>query len=93
MKGQVIIDAKGEISSSLPLDNEQCNQMGLIINNILQDINTYMKMNNNQPGELRKTTLRIGNHHEVSIVVGSDQIKAVVKEILPGGGDAGQDVS
>ena len=72
MKGQVIIDSKGEITTSLPLDSEYTNELGLIISNILQDINTYMKFNNNQMGDLKKTTLRIGNHHEVSIVVGSD---------------------
>lgn len=45
MKGQVIINAQGEISSSLPLDNEQTNELGLVISNILQDINTYMRLN------------------------------------------------
>ena len=65
----------------MPIDNEKTNELGLIINNILQDINSYMRLNNDQTGDLRKTTLRLGQHHEISIVIGSDQIKAVVKEI------------
>lgn len=72
MIGQVIIDSKGEITSSLPLDNELTNELGQIINNILQDINTFMKLNGGQMGELKKTTLRIGQGHEVNIVIGSD---------------------
>jgi hypothetical protein len=79
-----VIDAKGEISSTLPLNNEQTNELGVVISNILQDINTYMRMNNNVMGDLRKTTLRLGNTHEISIVVGNEQIKAIVKEIVSG---------
>jgi hypothetical protein len=81
MKGSVIIDSKGEITSTLPLNNEMTNSLGVVISNILQDINTYMRMNHGAMGDLRKTTLRLGSHHEVSIVLGNDQIKAVVKEI------------
>ena len=81
MKGQVIIDARGEISSTLPLGNDQTNELGLVISNILQDINSYMRTTGNAPGELRKTTLLLGNNHEVRIVVGADQIKAVVREL------------
>eukprot|EP00347_Sterkiella_histriomuscorum_P019596 403341026 len=94
MKGQVIIDLKGEITSSLPIDNEQTNEIVQLINNILQDVNQYMKQNNNQMGELRKTTLLVGgsngqNAHEVCIVIGSDKIQAVVKEVFSAAG-AGQ---
>jgi len=53
--------------------------MGTLITNILQDVNTYMRMNSIQ--ELKKTTLRLGNKHEVQIVVGAESIKAVVAEI------------
>ena len=81
MKGHVMIDSKGEISTSLPLDNEKANELGQVISNILQDINSYMKMNQSAMGDLKKTTLRLGGHHEISFVVGNDQIKAVVKEI------------
>ena len=81
MKGNIIIDSKGEITSTLPTNNDDTNEIGLIISNILQDINTYMRMNQNAMGELKKTTLRLGGHHEVNIVVGNDQIKAVVREL------------
>ena len=83
MKGEVIIDSKGEISSTLAHSNEQTKELGVIISNILQDINTYMTKVNSQEKhlQLRKTTLRLGNSHEVRIVVGADQIKAVVREI------------
>jgi hypothetical protein len=81
MKGHVIIDSKGEISTSLDLDNERQNELGQVITNILQDINSYMRMNQNAMGDLKKTTIRLGGHHEVSFVVGNDQVKAVVKEI------------
>jgi len=81
MKGHVIIDSKGEISTSLPLDNEKTNELGQVITNILQDINSYMRMNQNAMGDLKKTTIRIGGNHEISFVVGNDQVKAVVKEI------------
>ena len=81
MKGEVIIDMKGEISSTLPHSNEQTNALGVIISNILQDLSTYMRLNQGQTGELRKTTLRLGDSHEVRIVVGAERIKAVVREI------------
>lgn len=80
----MIIDMKGEISSTLPHSNEQTNELGVLISNILQDINSYMRANQGQCGQLHKTTLRLGASHEVRIVVGSDRIKAVVREI--GGG-------
>lgn len=40
-----------------------------------------MRMNGGAPGDLKKTTLRLGTGHEISIAVGADSIKAVVKEI------------
>ncbi|CDW84524.1 UNKNOWN [Stylonychia lemnae] len=83
--GEVIIDSRGELTSTLPLENEDLTQVSQIISNILQDINTYMKLNNNSTGDLKKTTLRIGNSHEISIAVGSDAIKAVVREVNSGG--------
>lgn len=39
-------------------------------------------MNENKGGELKKTTLRLGNDHELNIaIIGGDQIKCIVKEI------------
>ena len=80
MKGEVIIDSKGQITSSLSLDDQELKEVGDIINSLLQDINSYMRMNNNEPGDLRKTTLRVGKH-EINIVVGAEVIKASVKEV------------
>jgi hypothetical protein len=40
-----------------------------------------MRLNSGSLGDLKKATLRLGNDHEVRIVVGVDQIKAVVREI------------
>jgi len=45
--GEIIIDAKGEVTSTLPLENEDLNEMSSVISNILQDINSYMIMNKN----------------------------------------------
>ena len=81
MKGEVIIDMKGEISSTLPHSNEQTNELGVLISNILQDLGAYMRLNHGQTGDLRKTTLRLGDSHEIRIVMGADRIKAVVLEI------------
>ena len=82
MRGYVTIDSKGEISSSLPLGNEDTNELGVVIQNILQDVNSYMRMNGNQLGDLHQTTLRLGNAHEVKIVVNPENITALVKEII-----------
>jgi hypothetical protein len=81
MKGEVEINqTNGEISSTLALSNEQTNELGQVITNILQDVNSYMRMNGGQMGDLRKTTLLLGNlGHEVRIVVGQDTIKAIVR--------------
>ncbi len=38
-------------------------------------------MNGGAPGDLKKTTLRLGTGHEISIAVGVDSIKAVVMEV------------
>ena len=82
MKGTVSIDSKGEITSTLPLGDEKTNELGIVISSILQDINSYMKSSQgSQMGELRKTTLRLGNSHEVRIVVGAEQIKAKIIEL------------
>ena len=86
MKGEVSISIPGnEVSSTLPLmADQQTNEVAQCITNILQDINQYMKLNGGaaQLGELRKTTLVLGNiGHEVRIVVGTDNIKAVVRPI------------
>ena len=74
-----MIDSKGEISSTLPLNNTETNELGMLICNMLQDINSYMRGNN--VTDLRKTTVRLGSGHEISIVMGGDGIKAVVKEV------------
>lgn len=79
MKGEVIINSKGEVSSTLTHSTEQTQELAVLLSNILQDVNSYMAQVNKL--QLRKTTLQLGNHHQVSIVVGSDQIKAVVKEL------------
>ena len=81
MKGEVVIDSKGEITSSLPLDDNNINEVGSLISNILQDINSYMRLNDNAMGDLKKTTLLLGDNHEITIIVGADNIKASVKEI------------
>ncbi len=86
MKGEVIIDMKGEISSTLPHSNEQTNELGVLISNILQDLGAYMRLNHGQTGDLKKTTLRLGDSHELRIVMGADRIKAVVLEIGDGSG-------
>jgi hypothetical protein len=80
MKGEVLIDMKGEISSTLPHSTEQTNELGILISNILQDINAYMRTSGGSTGELRKTVLHL-NNHVVRIVIGTDKIKAIVKEI------------
>lgn len=41
----------------------------------------YMRMNQNVMGDLKKTTIRLGNNHEMNIIVGAENIKAIVKEI------------
>ena len=81
MKGELVIDSKGEVASSLNLDDDQMNELAVLIGNILQDVNSYMRMNNNETGELKKTTLRLGNNHEMRIVVGADQITAQIDEL------------
>ena len=86
MKGEFIIDSKGEITSSLPLGHDETNEVGVLISNILQDINMFMRMNQQAMGDLKRTTLRLGQNHEVSIIVGADQIKAIVREISASGG-------
>jgi hypothetical protein len=52
-----------------------------LIQYILQDINSYMRLNDNAMGELKKTTLRLGNSHLVNIVVGADSIKASIRDM------------
>jgi hypothetical protein len=83
MKGEVEINqTNGEISSRLALSNEQTNELGQVITNILQDVNSYMRMNGGQMGDLRKTTLLLGNlGHEVRIVVGQESINAIVRPV------------
>ena len=55
--------------------------MGVLINNILQDINMYIKMNDKSCGDLKKSTLRLGANHEVTIIVTGELIKCVFKEL------------
>jgi hypothetical protein len=78
MKGEVVIDPQGEVTSSLPLDDGPVQQIGILISNILQDLNSYMRLNGNAMGDLKKTTLLLGKNHEVTIIVGEDSIKASV---------------
>jgi len=40
-----------------------------------------MRTNGGQTGDLRKTTIRLGSTHEIRIVVGENQVKAVVKDL------------
>ncbi len=86
MKGEIEINStNGEISSSLSLSNEHTNELGQAITNILQDVNTYMRMNGGagEVGELKKTSLLLSNiGHEVRIVVGPESIKAIVRPIV-----------
>jgi hypothetical protein len=85
MKGVVIIDMIGEISSTLPHSTEQTKELGVLISNILQDIAGYMRLIQGQSGDLKKITLRLGDSHEVRVVMGADRIKAVVREIADSG--------
>ena len=62
------------------MEDQELKEVGDIITGLLQDINSYMRMNSNSMGELRKTTLRVGKH-EINIVVGMEVIKASVKEV------------
>ena len=79
MKGEIVISNKGEINSSLPLDSGLTEELGTLVSNILQDINTYMRMN--VITDLKKTTLRLGGKHEMQVVVGAETIKAIISEI------------
>jgi len=86
MKGEVSISLNGDqVSSTLPLmAEEQSDEVAQCIKNILHDINQYIRLNGGveKLGELRKTTLYLGNiNHEMRIVIGSDNIKAVVRPI------------
>jgi hypothetical protein len=47
MKGEVIINSKGEISSTLSHSTDQSQELAVLLSNILQDINLYMSKNNN----------------------------------------------
>jgi hypothetical protein len=48
----------------------------------------YMKHTGGGVGDLKKTVLRLGDNHEIRIVVGAENIKAVVREA---GADAAGD--
>ena len=48
----------------------------------------YMKHTGGAVGDLKKTVLRLGDNHEIRIVVGAENIKAVVREA---GADAAGD--
>ena len=89
MKGEVLIHTEtGEITTTLPTPIERNNEIGVAITNILQDIQMYMKQTGGAVGDLKKTVLRLGDEHEVRIVVGAEHIKAVVKEVGAKGGIA-----
>ena len=89
MKGEVLIHTQtGEITTTLATPLEKTNEIGVAITNILQDIQMYIRQTGGA-AELKKTVLRLGNEHEVRIVVGAEHIKAVVREIgAAAGGDA-----
>ena len=78
----------GVITSTLPTSLERNNEIGNAITNILQDIQMYMKHTGGAVGDLKKTVLRLGDNHEIRIVVGAENIKAVVREA---GADAAGD--
>ena len=55
--------------------------MSIVITNILQEINGYMKANNNQMGELDHTSLKLGTSHHVNIALNEDKIRAIVTDM------------
>ena len=92
MRGLVEIDRKsGQVESKLSqvedgatiseLSEQQLQEIGQCLTNILQDVNSYMRSNNNEMGDLEKATLKLDEHHYVNIVVSHDTIKASVGEI------------
>lgn len=48
----------------------------------------YIKQTGGAVGDLKRTVLRLGDEHELRIVVGAEHIKAVVKELGKAEGDA-----
>ena len=60
MKGEIIIDGKGDVTSSLLLGKNETDKIGELITDILQDISVYMRMNENAMGDLKRTTIRLG---------------------------------
>jgi hypothetical protein len=93
MKGIVEIDiATGAVSSKLSsqgegasveeLTNEQLAQIGTNLTNILQEINSFARENggDSQLGQFQRMTLKLDEHHFVSIGMGDGKIQAVVEE-------------
>ena len=71
----------GATLSEMPQD--QLEQIGTNLTNILQDVNLYMRMNGgeDQLGPLQKITLKLDEHHFVNIISTNTTIKAHVEMI------------
>lgn len=91
MKGLVEIDiATGAVQSKLSshgegasvqeLSNEQLAQIGTNLNNILQEINAYMRENGGEMGQFQKMTLKLDEHHFVSFGIADGKIHAAVEQ-------------
>ena len=93
MKGLVEVDIEtGEVTSKLSqlegttiseMPDEQLNQIGNNLTNILQDVNLYMSMNGGEAklGRMQKITLKLDDHHYMNIIINDKQIKAQVETI------------
>ena len=81
MKGLVEVDIEtGEVTSKLSqlegttiseMPDEQLNQIGNNLTNILQDVNLYMSMNGGEAklGRMQKITLKLDDHHYMNIII------------------------
>ena len=93
MKGLVEVDIEtGEVTSKLSqlegttiseMPDDQLNQIGNNLTNILQDVNLYMSMNGGEAklGRMQKITLKLDDHHYMNIIINDKQIKAQVETI------------
>ena len=93
MKGLVEVDMEtGDVTSKLnqidgvtvsEMTEEQLNQIGTNLTNILQDVNQYMSMNGGeaQLGRMQKITLKLDSHHYMNIIINEKTIKAQVDTI------------
>jgi hypothetical protein len=80
MKGSIEIGRQsGElVNHTLETDIDETRLKAIVatITTILQDINFHMVENNKAMGELQSTTLKLDDHHVLSIVVTEAAIKA-----------------